>query len=297
MSEADWPHGPRKRESRKPEGSQRVLNLFNAQISFSSEAFAQFIRGQGVRVVHFRAAPDPTAMQSRGDPRPVDGTRHSSDGYIYEEAGVAHVLFHSNSAQETMPVEGVIDYSTAFMTLPAYYEQPDGQTGTTPILVMPWDRFYLKDIEVRVVDRQIVEPNSTGTDRLRYPATFVEFLQDAAGVKYNQDEHFVITEQGYIKWISQHRPGWNAELNRGVPYSIRYRYTPYFVCQRLLHEIRISQITDQSTQERKVERMPYSLQVVRENAWQDINNDVEAHGEDPRFAPAPPSGGMLGPTG
>jgi hypothetical protein len=288
--------GPRDRKPRQPDGQQRVLNLFKVQTSFDIAAFREFIQSQGIRVVHYRAVPDPTGKTARGDNRAVDSQgRRSSDGFIYEEAGIMQVLFYSNSEQESFVKEGAIEYSTAYMTLPDFYEdRPD-----CPVLVMPWDRFFLKDIEIRVAGRQEVESSVTGLDRLNFPATCVEHLRDANGVTYREKEHFEITPDGDIRWLGQVRPGWNPEQQRGTVYSVRYRYTPFFVCSRLLHEIRVSQVTNMSTYERTVERAPYQIEVVRENVFHDRNNADSAvrPKDDPRFQGAPPSGGMLGPTG
>lgn len=291
---AKHPTGPRTRQTRLPEGQQRQINLQNIQVSFDAPAFKEFINSQGIRVVHYKAVTDPSAMTSRGDNRAIDGERMSSDGFIYEEAGVLQVLFYSNSDEERQSPEGVIEFSSAYMTLPEYYEdKPD-----CPVLIMPWDRFYLKDIEIRVAGRQTVEASSTGTDRLQFPATCIEYLIDAAGVRYKEGQHYEITTDGNIRWIGQQRPGWNATLNRGNVYSVRYRYTPFFVCSRLLHEIRISQITNPATFTRSVERMPYQILVLRENVFHDINQaHPEASGGDPRLQSEPSSGGMLGPTG
>lgn len=286
-------YGPRRRQPRAPQGQQRPILQTPVQPSFDINAFRNAIKSHGIRIVHFRAVPDPSAMSSRGDNRAVDGTRQSSDGFIYEEAGTCQALFMGNSDEERVMSEGVIEYSSAYITLPEYYEdKPD-----CPILVMPWDRFFLKDIEIRVAGRQTIEASSTGLDRLQFPATCVESLIGADGVKYEEKKHFELTKDGHIKWISQVRPGWNMDLNRGRVYSIRYRYTPFFVCQKLLHEIRVSQITNPATYQRSVERMPYQILVLRENVFQDTNNTEPKDGDDPRFQAAPPSGGMLGPTG
>lgn len=286
-------YGPRRRQSRKPAGQQREILQTPVQPSFNEVAFRNAINSHGIRVVHFRAIPDPSAMTSKGDNRAVDGIRMSSDGFIYEEAGTLQALFVSNSDEERILPEGIIEYSSAYMTLPEFYEDKP----KVPVLVMPWDRFFLKDIEIRVAGRQTVEASSSGIDRLRFPATCVEYLIDAAGVKYDEEKHFEITPDGNIKWINQTRPGWNASLNRGTVYSIRYRYTPFFVCQKLLHEIRIAQITNPATFQRSVQRMPYQILVLRENVFQDTNNQNPPIGDDPRFQGAPSSGGMLGPTG
>jgi hypothetical protein len=234
--------------------------------------------------------PDPTGMKSRGDTHGDSGTRKDSDGFIYKKAGTASILFSTNSDNWDMQVEGVIQYSTAVVTLPAKYDNTE-----EPFLVAPFDRFYLEDVEVRVVNMQYIESNSNGIDRLQFPATAVESLVDSDNIEYHEKIDYEITPAGDIKWISQKRPGWNPSLNRGKIYSIRYRYVPFFIVARLMHEIRVSQVTDPATYKRYVERMPYQVSVVREYVFQDKNNDPTKPVIDHRFQLAPPVGGSTGP--
>ncbi|MGH7240717.1 MAG: hypothetical protein ACREGB_00280, partial [Candidatus Saccharimonadales bacterium] len=232
--------GPRPRVPNKPAGSQINLNLAEYQISFNKEAFTQFIKSQGIKMIHYRAIPDPRGKASRGDNHAVSaGVPRSSDGFIYKEAGHFKGLFSVNSTNYILEAEGAISYSMANITMPDTYEDSD-----QPLLVTQYDRFYFVDIEVRVIANQELEANSTGIDRLQYPATCVEHLIDADGNEYTEKVDFDITDEGFIKWTTQRRPNWDVKTQRGKVYSIRYRYTPFFVVERLLHEIRVSQITN-----------------------------------------------------
>lgn len=283
--------GPRPRQASAAQGHQLPINLNDYQISYDKEQFDTFISGQGITVVHYRAIPDPTGMLSRGDNHAVASSRASSDGFLYKRAGECKVLFTSNLQDYSIQDEGSISAATAYMTLPRFYSDSPEEA----VLVHPWDRFYLKDIEVRVVNFQLIEASSLGVDRLQYPATCVELLVDSSGTQYKQGVDFTITEEGHIKWQTQKRPGWNAELQRGVVYSVRYRYTPFFVCSRLIHEIRVSQVTNPANFQRNVERMPYFVQVVREHVFHDTNRDPKKPDADDRFQDAPPVGGSTGP--
>jgi hypothetical protein len=284
--------GPRYRQPRQPTGIQYKFNISDTQLSFDSEAFTNLLRSQGVKVVHFRAIPDPTGMATRGDDHAVSAPRQSSDGFLYVEAGEFQGSFLQNSNESTIDLLGDVQSSTAVMTIPDRYE---GKGDS--LLVSQYDRFYIKDIELRVVGKQYIEAGVTGVDRLQYPATAVEAIVDASGIYYREDTDYKINKDGNIEWTGQHRPGFNPTIGRGVIYAIRYRYTPFYIVGRLLHEVRVSQITDPATFERKVTRMPYQVVLYRENIFMDMNKSSESHNDDTRFQGAPPSGGMLGPTG
>lgn len=293
MARNPFPHnsglGPRARKPRTPQGAQIGIHQAQYQISFDQRAFKQFIQGQGVKVVHYRALPDPTGMNSRGDTHAVSGLRASSDGFLYEVAGEATVLFTNNSGEMHMESEGMIQYATAYMTLPEKYDDTN-----EPLLVFPNDRLFIKDVELRVVNAQYIESNTNGTDRLQFPATYVESLVDSDKIKYEAGTDFELTKDGDIRWLTQRRPGINPSTNRGKVYTIRYRYTPFFIVARLLHEIRVAQITDPQYK-RYVERMPYQVMVVREYIFQDKNQDPNKQVIDHRFTSAPDVGGALGP--
>jgi hypothetical protein len=284
--------GPRARASKPTDAMQQIFKLGEFQQSFDMEAFESLIRGQGVKVIHMRAIPDPSGMASIGDVHAVQSKRQSSDGFIYKEVGELTLWFSQNTSDWNVEVEGMTKHDVAIVTSQLWYENcPDKE-----VLLAPWDRFYLKDIEVRVIAFQYVEANTTGVDKLQYPATCVEHLIDADGKEYKEGTHFEITKEGFIKWISQDRPGFNEKLGRGTVYSIRYRYTPYFIVARMLHEIRVSQVTDPETFNRKLQRTPFQALVIREHVLSDQNRDPNQHIMDQRFQGAPPVGGVTGPN-
>lgn len=283
--------GPRSKSSKPLDGVQQIFQLAQYQQSFDKDAFDQLIASQGVKVIHYRAVPDPTGMASLGDVHAVQSKRQSSDGFLYKEVGELNLWFSSNTSDWNVEVEGMTKYDVAVVTCQLKYMNCDKE-----VIIAPFDRFFLKDIEVRVVATQYVEANTTGIDKLQYPATCVEHLIDADGKEYKEDVDFQITPEGFIKWISQNRPGWNEKTMRGMVYAIRYRYTPYFVVARMLHEIRVSQITDMMTFDRTLQRMPFQALVVREHVLSDMNKDPNQNLMDQRFQQAPPVGGTTGPN-
>ena len=286
--------GPRGRKPRTQEGPQVIINAADYQISFDVEWFNSFIKSQGVKVTHYRAIPDPRGMASVGDNRDVLNLRPSdSDGFIYKKSGECLALFTVNSKNVNPQDLGELAFSTAYMTMPQYYD--DGRS----IVIDTWDKFYLQDIEIKVVTTQYLESNKKGIDRLRHPAVQVQDLVDANGVYYNEGKDFKISEEGHIVWLGQKRPGWNVETGKGVVYSIRYLYTPYFIVDRLLHEIRVSQVSKPAdfSGKRYLERMPYQVQVVRENSFLDNKHPQSPGGADPRMQKSPAVGGTLGPLG
>lgn len=274
-------------------GNQLINNLVNYQVSFDKDAFDHLIRSQGVKMVHYRAIPDPRGLSSRGDTHGAGTVRQSIDGYIYKEAGEITSFFSSNSNSPKAAESSVLEHATAYITAPDYYDdKPD-----CPVLFSPWDRLFLKDIEIRVVTSQEIEASQTGIDILQFPATCVEHLIDSHGIEYTEGKDFKITAEGHIEWISQNRPGFDPEIGRGRVYAIRFRYTPFFVVDRLLHEIRVSQVTNPRTGQRTLERMPYQIQVVREYVFRDMNRSTtpDENTDASRFQDAPAPSGRMGP--
>lgn len=288
--------GPRPRRSRTPEGTQIPTPIPSEQISFSKEAFDEMLRSQGVRVCHYRAIPDPTGMSGRGDGHPSsvpNGAPNGpggSDGFLYQEAGSVQVFFQSNSTSSPMDTNGIISTSSAYITLPTTYEN-----GDDPVIVSDYDRFYLQDIEVRVVGKHYVEASSTGTDRFQFPATCVEYAVGPNGTNYVEGQDFQLNQDGTITWISQNRPGVDPNTGRGIVYSVRYRYIPFFIVSRIIHEVRVAQITDPMTFDRNLERMPYQVYAIREKIFQDLNRLQPQTNGDLRYQ-LPPPGGTLGPA-
>lgn len=270
-------------------GRQNFFNIIKTQMSFDVEAFNQMLQSQGVRLEHFRAIPDPRALASRGDVRHTDPIGNI-DGYIYKCAGVFTGLFLSNANGPQTEIEGIMDASSAYITPPQFYDDSE-----EPIIIANFDRFFLKDVEARVIADQFVEATEFGVDRLAFPALCVEHLIGPDGFEYKENVDFKL-QNGDIRWISQKRPGMNVNTGVGEVYGIRYRYQPSFVVRRLLHEIRVSNVTDITTGERFTQRMPYQVQVARENVLRDVRRTSNQVVPDPRYADMPDSGGLYGDT-
>jgi hypothetical protein len=291
--------GPRERESQHAEGTQQYFTLSQFQQSFDKNAFDALIKSQGVLCEHMRACLDPSGMASRGDNHAVQARRASSDGYIYKSAGTFWASFSSNSSNWEIETQGLLKHDTVQMTFSRSYEDcPDKE-----VVLAPYDRIYLKNIELHTITNQYVEASTTGIDRLQYPATHVESIMDADGKDYKCGVHFEITNEGWLKWLTQERPGFNIKTGRGTVYAVRYRYTPYYIIARLLHEIRVTQITDPNTFERSVERMPYQAMAIREHILFDVNRDPNSNIMDNRYQSAWPvsdddtPGNKSGPAG
>lgn len=245
-------------------GNQLFLNFHDSHVSFNKEAFESAIRSHGILFEHWRAIPDPSGMSSRGDTHSGLNNilKTNIAGFLYKKIGCFRGLFLVNQNVENQMALGAIDFSTAIITIPNTYED-----SAECVFVSPFDRLYLKNVETYVVHSQFVEANRRGVDRLQFPAVKVEHLIDAKGVEYIENEHFKLNDQGHIEWISNHRPGFDTEKNRGMVYAVRFRYIAFFVIWKLLHEIRVANITNPATFDRTTERMPFQAQVVRENVF------------------------------
>jgi len=268
-------------------GTQLNMNFPTSQVSFDIKAFDNIIRSQGVKVKHYRAILDPRGLNSQGEIR-RDIPVGNSDGNLFKIAGCFTATFQVNDNAPMYEVQGQIDASQAMMTPPTTYDNSD-----EPVLIKIGDRFEYQDIELRVVTDQYVEASSIGREKLAFKATCVEELIGSDGYEYKENVHFKINAEGEIEWISQTRPGINTDLNRGEVYSIRYRYIPYFVVRRLIHEVRVVQVTDPDTGVRRNERLPYQVQVARENVFRDTKVTSNAPVQDPRFEDITDSGTIV----
>ena len=291
--------GPRPREGYELEGGQIPLNLADYQVSFDKNQFDQVVRAHGIKMIHQRAIPDPRGMASRGDNRDVLDIRpQDSDGYIYKNVGEVTAFFSNNSKDTRVQDIGDISFSSAYLTFQRVYDD-----GVRPLYVKQGDRFYIRDIELQVLGEQRIEANVTGTDRLQFPVVEILELIDSNGVWYDKND-YQITAEGDIKWLTQKRPGSNVANGRGTVYSVVYLYTPFFVVDRILHEIRLAKITDGAAlftgegEERRTERMPYQALVLRENLFREkFNNSQTGPQHSARMVNSPPQGMSMGPQG
>lgn len=235
-------------------------------ITFDIEAFDELVRRQGVTLVHWRAMRCPVGMIDEHDTRrPHEDHSGCSNGFLYTRAGEATCLFTGNGTS-TNPMEtGLGEASTVSVTPPRFY---DGKTER--LHVAPFDRMYLAEESIIVVNWQTYRHNPSGTDQLAFPVVNVWDLIDSNGVRYTLGDFEIVG--GKIHWVGN-RPGLDPETGKGLVCSIRYGYRPFWYVKHLVHEVRVSQAENPQTGQREVARLPYALVMNREYVSLKEDND------------------------
>lgn len=259
-------------------------------VSFDVDAFDEAIRSQGVTFIHYKAMRCPVGMTNQYDTeRAHDDHAGCSNGFIYMPAGKVTCLFTGNSAS-TQPMEmGYANGATVQVTLPRFYD------GTQePIYIAKFDRLYLDEESIAVVNWHLFTAHMSGRDKLQFPAIKVTDLIDADNEKYTQGVDFDLV-QGQVVWTGQHRPGLDLETGRGKVCAIRYLYRPYWYVKQLIHEVRVTQAENPVTGERLVQRMPQAIVIEREYVFEKEDKDEQAPDpESPRQVKGP-ADGIWGP--
>lgn len=240
----------------------------NESHSFDAEAFDEGVRSQGVRLIHYQAMRCPVGLIDMYDSRrPHDDHAQCSNGFLYKEAGTVTALFTGNSTSTRAVDMGLLDGSSVQVTLPRTYDGSDQQ-----IYVATYDRFYLAEAgDVTVVNWQLFEAHASGMDRFKYPIVAVEHIIDSDGKEYGPKDYDL--RDGVIYWKPGKGPGRNPKMpDRGTVGTVRYRYRPYWYAKQLIHEVRVTQITDMLGN-RSIQRMPYSVHLQREYLFENEDND------------------------
>lgn len=257
-------------------------NIFMAQevVHFDTAAFDMLLRANGVVMEHYRAIKCPLGIDDRFDVRAHNEHDNCSNGFIYKSAGDVTVFFSGNSSNSRLEDFGIMDGSTTQVTIPRFYDGTEEQ-----VIVQHYDRFFLKEVAAASVNTQLVEAHVTGTDRLQYRATKVEAVIDANGTEYGPGDYEV--RDGRIVW-SERRPPFDAKLGRGIVYSIRYHYIPFWYVKNIIHEVRVSRTFNMKTQRAEVVRLPFAIQLQREYAFE--NEERTKNQSDARDVKSPRSG-------
>lgn len=266
-----------------------ATELPNAAVSFDVDAFDELLGSQGVTFVHFRAMRCPVGMIDQFDVRrPHEDHAGCSNGFLYTKAGVITASFLGNGKQTNVTEVGAMDGSTVNVTMPRFYD------GTEiPVYVAPFDRLYLAEENIVVVNWQLFQADATGRDKLNFPAVTVQDLIDAQGRRYDYGD-FEIRE-GRIAWQSGNRPGLDPETGKGLVCSVRYTYRPYWYVKNLIHEVRVSQAENPYTGVREVTRMPQAITLQREYIFEKEDRDEQAVNPDSPRQVRPPDGPRFGP--
>jgi hypothetical protein len=255
------------------------------------------ITQRGVEFEHWVAIPSPIGLKDRGDYRRSDQyDTVTSNGMIYRKAGCFTAALVSNSKSKRPTDGGLVDYSTARLLVPRYYNK-DAVADGDEVHLAPGDRVFIKDLEVPVSNYQRMQYNPGGLDRAQFPIKTVQYLIDSRNKEYKCGYHFKV-QDGHLKWIEgRDNPGIDPDTGKGRIYSMRYKYNAHWYITELPNEVRVIQGTDAGGN-RLPQRMPYSAVIQREYVYYNQNNDVDKeHGrekevrdiEEPKEAISTPS--------
>ena len=271
--------------AKKEKKGQQVRSIAKSpkdlfQVTMDLAKNDDLITQRGVEFVHWVAIPSPIGLKDRGDYRRSDQyDTITSNGFIYKKAGCFTAAVVSNSKRKTPSDGGIMDYSTARLVVPRYYNDKATADGEE-IHIAPGDRVFIKDLEVPVSNYQRMEYNPGGLDRAQFPVSSVQHLIDSRNIEYKCGVHFTIKD-GHIKWIDgKANPGIDSETGKGRIYAMRYKYNAHWYITEIPNEVRVIQGTDGSG-DRVPQRMPYSAIMQREYVYYNQNNDVDKdHGRE-----------------
>lgn len=263
-----------------------------SRAEFGQDTLDDLLSKEGVGLVHWRAVRCPIGLRSRNDQRPEHFDHDNcSNGFLYTKAGTLEGIFQGAQLATRISDIGAVDGGTAQLTLARYYDKEEGKP-LTEVLVSPYDRFYLAEANFEVVNWEVLEYNATGLDKPQYPALTIEHVVDAKGRFYTPGED-VDVFNGKIRWL-KNRPGLDPDTGKGLPYSIRYRFRPFWYVKTLVHEIRVCRSDDYRTGKRNVERMPYTVVVQREVIFENQTSNTSGPYAD-RDIPRPADGSFTTP--
>jgi hypothetical protein len=272
------------------------LQFASDAVSFDAAKFDEFIRSNGVTLLHWRAMRCPVGMTDPDDiRRPHDHHENCSNGMVYTLAGKVTVGFMNNSSDLRFIDAGRLDGSTVTVVLPRFYDdKPEVR-----VEIDSFDRMYLPlddSQDVTVTTKQTFAANASGVDKLHFPIVRVQELMDADGKRYVDGVDFEVRD-GQIRWGSR-RPGLDAKLQKGKVCSARYSYRPYWYVKSLIHEVRLATVTDEFTMERRTEQMPQAAVLQREFFFEKEQRDQQAPpASNPPVAAqqSAPGDGIFGP--
>lgn len=261
---------------RKPKGNQ--VDTINRYSPFVQESFDlprqdAFVTSLGVDFKHYKAMPSPIGKNDRGSYRRSDGVDTiSSNGMIYQCAGIFTGTITDNSRQSRHANGGIMEPTQSRVVLPRFYNDKDVADGKT-IYLAPGDRLYISDpnADVKVSNYQEMVYEADIDNIPMFPIIEMEMcLRDSRNIEYSQGTDYIITQEGNIRWLSGGKnPGIDPDTEKGRIYSIRYLYNAYWYVMELPKEVRITNVTTGGV--RSPTRMPYYAVIVREFMFHNQN--------------------------
>lgn len=257
----------------------QVLDVTELQLAVDIQAFDDHIRNIGVTMIHMAAMRCPVGLSSEDDnSRPLHHHQDCVNGFLLTKKGEVTVLFQGNTHQSNDTDVARLEGSNVQISVPRFYDDRE-----TPVELIPYDRLYLKEEAIVVPEWELFTHSLTGVDKLKFPAVKVSDLMDSKGKIYRQGEDFTV-QAGNIVW-SGPGPGMEPSTKSGVVCSVRYTYRPYWVVQRLIHEVRVAHAI-QGDGSRKVVKLPQTAILQREYLYR--ATDVDEEVPSPRQAAASP---------
>ena len=170
-------------------------------VTLNPEAFEEFIKSQGVRMVHSRPLPCPNVRDLYQPDHPM-ACNICYNGFIYYDKSNFIGAFHNNTFERQFSKVGSWDYDQAGIIIPV--KDQDGN-----ILDMQYfDQIELPDFTVRYYQR--IEHNQSGIDRPQFRAVSLDAIISHSGKRYRPGVD-VIIEDGRLRWIGE-RPGYDTVL-------------------------------------------------------------------------------------
>ncbi len=260
-------------------------------VEFDVLAFDELVKSQGTMLVHQAAMRCPVGIIDMHDTlrRPHEHHIGCSNGFIYTTVGTLQGCFTGNGLNKKQDSAGNLDSSSATIILPRFYSS-ELEGDDQRVYIAPFDRLYYADENILVSQWETVEAHASGSDRLQFPPVKVFELMDSRGIRYSGGDFSI--GNGNVVWNGQKQPGQDLETGKGVVYSIRYLYRPFYYVSRLLHDIRVTAVTDLNG-ERQTQMVNKLVSVQREYVYQQNENDPDS-ATDARQVMGPAEG-SLGP--
>lgn len=237
-----------------------------------------FVTGLGVDWSHYRAMPSPIGLKDKGDYRRPDGLDTiSSNGFIYEKAGIFTGVISDNSKSQKRSDSGLLDASTSRIIMPRHYNKDGGLSNGDQIRLAPGDRIYMSDPNaddaVPNYQRMTYDPNKD--NETMFPVVKMESMVDSRGVRFQEGRDYKITCDGWIRWIpGGENPGVDPDTGAGRVYSVRYLYKSFWYVVSIPKEVRITNVTENGV--RSPQRMASHAVVQREYIY---HNQINAGNE------------------
>jgi len=250
-----------------------IQNDLIPDVKLNLKSQEQFINDKGIVLEHWAAIPSTIGQKDRGDYRRPDSLDTiSENGYIYKKIGEFSGVIVGNHKKNTFQEGGIFDNSTARLILPKFYVNSEKE-----ILLLPGDRLYAKNIELKVANYQKMQFDPKRSDILQFPAKNIVFLRDSKNIEYFYKKDFTINENGNILWKKEgNNPGTDPETGKGRLYGIRYTYLAFWYVQQLLNEIRVTNTSDSS----QPSRLPYHAVIQREYVYHNRNRGDSKESKD-----------------